>query len=88
MRRSYRSDRSGDVLVALRPGWMWTWGSNSTTHGQPVENDMHVPLMFWGAGVKAGRYEVEASPLDLARTLATLVGTDAGGRTSRALPCF
>jgi predicted AlkP superfamily pyrophosphatase or phosphodiesterase len=88
MRRSYRSDRSGDVLVALRPGWIWTWGSNSTTHGQPVENDMHVPLMFWGAGVKPGRYDDEASPLDLARTLSKVVGTDAGGRTSRALPCF
>jgi len=88
MRGSYRSDRSGDVLIALRSGWMWHWGSNSTTHGQPVENDMHVPLMFWGKGVKPGRYEGDASPLDIARTIARYLGTDAGGRASHVLPCF
>jgi hypothetical protein len=88
MRASWRSDRGGDVLMALRPGWIWMWGSNSTTHGQPVENDMHVPLMFWGAGVKRGTYDTDASPLDLARTLGAVLGVDAGGRTSRALPCF
>lgn len=88
MHASWRSDRSGDVLIALRPGWIWMWGSNSTTHGQPVENDMHVPLMFWGTGVKRGVYDVDASPLDLARTLGAFVGVDAGGRASRELPCF
>jgi arylsulfatase A-like enzyme len=87
MRESYRPDRSGDVLMALRPGWMWAWGSNSTTHGQPVENDLHVPLMFWGKGVKPGTYDVDASPLDLARTLGAILGVEAGGRTSRVLPC-
>jgi arylsulfatase A-like enzyme len=88
MRVSWRSDRSGDVLIALRPGWIWMWGSNSTTHGQPVENDMHVPLMFWGTGVKPGKYEIDASPLDLARTIGAIFGVDAGGRASHALPCF
>ena len=88
MRVSWRSDRSGDVLIALRPGWIWMWGSNSTTHGQPVENDMHVPLMFWGTGVKPGIYDIDASPLDLARTIGMVLGVDAGGRASHALPCF
>jgi hypothetical protein len=54
VRNSFHAERSGDVLVTLRPGWIWMWGSNSTTHGQPVEADLHVPLMFWGAGVKPG----------------------------------
>jgi predicted AlkP superfamily pyrophosphatase or phosphodiesterase len=88
MRASWRSDRAGDVLMALRPGWIWMWGTNSTTHGQPVDNDMHVPLMFWGTGVKPGVYPVEASPLDLARTLGGLLGVEAGGRASHQLPCF
>lgn len=86
MRESYRSDRSGDVLMALRPGWMWHWGSNSTTHGQPVEADLHVPLLLWGGGIRPGIYDVEASPLDLAATLGALAGVRAGGRTSRVLP--
>jgi hypothetical protein len=49
-------------------------------------NDLHVPLMFWGKGVKHGTYDVEASPLDLARTVGAVVGVEAGGRTSRVLP--
>lgn len=87
LRESHRSDRSGDVIVALRPGWIWHWGSNSTTHGQPVENDLRVPLMFWGSGIKPGTYAIDASPVDLASTLGRLLGVDAGGHVSRVLPC-
>lgn len=88
MRNAYRSDRSGDVLIALRPGWIWMWGTNSTSHGQPVENDLHVPLLLWGAGIKPGRYEGPSSPLDLAPTLGALAGVEAGGRESHMLPCI
>ena len=87
MQRSYMAGRSGDVLIALKPNWIWTWGSNSTTHGQPVENDTHVPLLFWGFGVKAGRYDVTASPMDLARTLGAIAGVAAGGAEAQLLPC-
>jgi predicted AlkP superfamily pyrophosphatase or phosphodiesterase len=87
VRNSYHPERSGDVLLTLRPGWIWHWGSNSTTHGQPVEADLHVPLIFWGAGVIAGTYDVAASPLDIAATLGAILGVRAGGRESRVLPC-
>ena len=66
MRNSFRRGRSGDVLVALRPGWIWHWGSNSTTHGQPANDDARVPLIFWGQGVRAERIEAEASLTDVA----------------------
>ncbi len=69
VRNSFHPERSGDVLITLRPGWIWMWGSNSTTHGQPVDADLHVPLMFWGAGVVPGRHDEDTSPLDLARIL-------------------
>ena len=62
MRASFRRDRSGDVLIALKPGWMWHWGSNSTTHGQPVDDDLRVPLILWGKGVTPGVYETPMSP--------------------------
>lgn len=48
IRNSFHRGRSGDVLVALKPGWIWHWGSNSTTHGQPVDDDLRVPLLRWG----------------------------------------
>ena len=69
MRASYHPDRGGDVYLALRLGWIWHWGSNSTTHGQPVDDDLRVPLMLWGAGVKPGHYDAAVSPGDLARML-------------------
>jgi arylsulfatase A-like enzyme len=87
MRSSFRADRSGDVLMALRPGWIWMWGSNSTTHGQPVENDLHVPLLFWGAAVKRGVYDVDASPIDIAPTVGRVLGVTAGGNDAHVLPC-
>jgi arylsulfatase A-like enzyme len=85
VRNSVHARRSGDVMLALKPGWIWMWGSNSTTHGQPVEDDLHVPLIFWGAGVQPGTYDVDASPLDIAPTLAMLLGVQAGGREARSL---
>lgn len=67
MRASFRADRSGDVMIALKPGWIWHWGSNSTTHGQPVDDDLRVPLIFWGKGVTPGRYDEPLSPADAAK---------------------
>ena len=76
------------MLIALRPGWIWAWGTNSTTHGQPVENDLHVPLLFWGNSIKPGVYDEDASPLDLAKTLGRVLGVDAGGQGSKVLSCI
>ena len=86
VRESFRADRSPDVVVTLRPGWIWKSGS-ATTHGQPVPDDMDVPLVFWGAGVAKGlRSSAEASPLDIAPTLGALLGVEAGRPGARPLP--
>ena len=50
--------------------------------------DLHVPMMFWGRGIKPGRYETETSPIDIARSLGALLGVEAGGPDSRLLPCI
>ncbi len=77
--RSFRADRSGDVFVILKPGWMWSYGRDSgTTHGQPCEDDLRVPLAVWGPGVVAGSRDTPASPLSIARTVAALFGFEAG----------
>src|SRR5262249_14886848 len=73
-RQSSRADRSGDVLVTLKPGYIWTWGDDrGTTHGQPVEADQHVPLMLWGSGITPGSYDDEAAPTDLAKSLGKIL---------------
>jgi len=87
VRRSFRYDRSGDVLISLKPGWVWNYDGTGATHGQAVKADQHVPVMFWGAGIKAGTYSTQAAPTDIAKTLGVLLGVDAGGPESAALPC-
>jgi len=87
IRNAFRADRSGDVLIALKPGWIWRYGPAGTTHGQPVEADMHVPVMLYGRGITAGAYASPAAPTDLAKTLGALVGVDAGWAESVVLPC-
>jgi arylsulfatase A-like enzyme len=77
--RSFRADRSGDVTVVLKPGWMWSYGRDKgTTHGQPNDDDARVPLLAWGAGVRAGTWGARVSPLSIARTVGALFGFEAG----------
>ncbi len=87
IRNAFRADRSGDVLMALKEGWIWNFGPTGTTHGQPVEADMHVPVMFYGRGITPGTYTTEAAPTDIAKTLGALLDVDAGGPDSHVLPC-
>jgi len=77
--RSFRADRAGDLLVVLKPGWVWFYEKPAgTTHGQPTEDDMRVPLLSWGAGVKAGSWDVKVSPISIARTVGALFGFEVG----------
>ena len=69
---SYFPGRSGDLIIATKPGWMIS--SAGTTHGSPHPDDQRVPLLFLGQGVKPGRYQQPATPADLAPTLAAIVG--------------
>jgi predicted AlkP superfamily pyrophosphatase or phosphodiesterase len=44
------------------------------THGSPYDYDSHVPLIFWGAWFKPGRYSEFVRTVDLAPTLAEIAG--------------
>jgi hypothetical protein len=88
MRLSFRADRSGDVLIALKPGYIWNYGDTGTTHGQAIEDDQHVPLLLFGRGVTKGAWDDDVAPTFLARSLGTLLGVDAGGSDTQVLPCI
>jgi hypothetical protein len=79
IQRSFVPGRSGDVLVVLKPGWMWSDGREAgTTHGQPNDDDAHVPLLAWGASVAVGTWQDRVSPLSIARTVGALFGFEVG----------
>ena len=88
VRRSFRADRSGDVIVTLKPGYVWISAATGTSHGQPVDDDQHVPVMLWGTDVTPRHYALRVAPADLARSIASIFGFDAGGSETRVLPCF
>jgi predicted AlkP superfamily pyrophosphatase or phosphodiesterase len=69
---SYFPGRSGDLILAMKPGWMISAGG--TTHGSANPDDQRVPVMFYGAGIKAGKYQDAATPADVAPTLAAILG--------------
>jgi arylsulfatase A-like enzyme len=50
----------------------WILSTAAATHGTLHPYDQRVPVIFFGAGVAAGRYRGEATPADIAPTLAAL----------------
>jgi predicted AlkP superfamily pyrophosphatase or phosphodiesterase len=80
---SYFPGRSGDLILASKPGWVFS--STGTTHGTASPDDQRVPLMFVGFGVKPGRYQDAATPADLAPTLAAIAGVNMSGVEGRVL---
>lgn len=52
-------------------------GSDPAGHGSPYTYDTHVPLALYGLPFQAGNYRTHAEPVDLAATLASLLGINA-----------
>jgi arylsulfatase A-like enzyme len=48
-----------------------------TDHATPYNYDTHVPLAFYGLPFQSGTYRTHAEPIDLAATLASLLGINA-----------
>jgi hypothetical protein len=51
--------------------------SRGTDHASPYTYDTHVPLAFYGLPFQSGTYRSHAEPVDLAPTLASLLGVNA-----------
>jgi Type I phosphodiesterase / nucleotide pyrophosphatase len=61
-----------ELVVTLTP--LSTFGGNVASHASGYDYDSHVPLIFYGAGVKPGRVTEFVRTVDLAPTLAALAG--------------
>jgi len=67
---SYFPGRSGDLIIVPRERWILT--TSATTHGSLYSYDQRVPVILYGPGVKKGNYSVDATPADIAPSLAAL----------------
>lgn len=71
--RGYHPKRSGDLVMVLEPGWYSYGKIQGSTHGSPYSYDTHVPMLFYGSGIKKGS-SVEYHPItDIAPTLSVLM---------------
>jgi predicted AlkP superfamily pyrophosphatase or phosphodiesterase len=66
-------DLPAAAVVTLRPYWYWQ-DVTYATHGSPHDSDAGVPIIFSGAGIKPGRYSRRALVVDIAPTLAAVIG--------------
>ena len=73
IRNGWHPQRSGEVVIVQKPGWI-AYPPTGSTHGSPMMYDTHVPLIFYGTGVKKGQSLGYTSIADVAPTLAAILG--------------
>ena len=77
---SFDPQRSGDLIVLLKPYVNVYHPPRNpetdyvTTHGSPWNYDRRVPIMFWWSGVQGFEQPTPVQTVDIAPTLATLIG--------------
>lgn len=64
--------RSGDIMILQDPYYLFE--ATGTSHGTPYGYDTHVPVIFFGPGIKTGNYQRRIAVNDIAPTLAELLG--------------
>ena len=69
----FRPDGPVRLIVTLTPYSYWS-GVTFATHGSPHDYDAKVPVVFYGSRVRAGRYSEFVRVVDMAPTLAEIVG--------------
>ena len=84
VRNGFNQVRSGNVILILEPYWIFS--DIGTTHSSPFDYDTHVPMLFFGSRIKAGRYNSNVAPNDIAPTLATILDIETpSGSSGRVL---
>jgi predicted AlkP superfamily pyrophosphatase or phosphodiesterase len=68
----YYPNRGGDIQFVLKSGYM-EGSTTGTTHGLWAPYDAHIPLLFYGWGIKKGNSHKEVYMTDIAPTVAALL---------------
>lgn len=71
--RGYNQKRSGHIIYQLNPAWYSSSRVQGTTHGSAYIYDTHVPVIFYGFGIKQGSSVNYYSITDIAPTLSILL---------------
>jgi len=75
VRLGFYGPRSADLVLLPEPYYMFS-SPPGTTHATPYSYDNHVPLIFYGPGIRAGVHYEPATVNDVAPTLAAILGVE------------
>ena len=86
-RNSFHAKRSGDVMLSYRAEYVEDFGQHrGISYGSLYNYDVRVPLCFYGPQFRAGVYEAPVESIDVAPTLARVMGVGApSSSTGRVL---
>jgi predicted AlkP superfamily pyrophosphatase or phosphodiesterase len=75
VRNNHHVSRSGDIYIIQEPYWfLFDKGPVKAMHGSPWRYDTHVPIIFMGPGIRSQRVARRVHPVDVAPTIAALLG--------------
>ena len=72
IQNGFNQKRSGDVVYVLDPAVI-SDSKTGSTHGSGLEYDTHVPLLFFGKGIKHGSTLQKTEITDIAPTMSVLL---------------
>jgi arylsulfatase A-like enzyme len=73
MLRGFHEDRSPDVIIELKEEWIDNFRLYGSTHGSSYKYDTHVPVLFYGWGIKKGKSNREINITDIAPTISKIL---------------
>lgn len=73
LNNSYYPRRNGDIQFILKPNYIDAWNNTGTTHGLWNPYDSHIPLLWYGWGIKQGKTNRDTYMTDIAPTLGALL---------------
>ena len=84
IQNGFHEKRSGDIALILEPNVIF-YDGKGTTHGSGYNYDTHVPLIFFGLGIKNGETEKITEIPDIAPTISKLLGQRMKNSTGESL---
>ncbi|WOD42273.1 alkaline phosphatase PafA [Hwangdonia lutea] len=73
LQKGFNQKRSGDILIVPDPAFI-SYSRTGSTHGSGLNHDTHVPLLFFGKGIKHGQTLQKTEITDIAPTMSALLG--------------
>ena len=85
LQNGYNQKYSGHVIYDMEPAYI-NYSKTGSTHGSGLNYDTHVPLLFYGAGIKQGETLHKTEITSIAPTISALLGISfPNGSSSKVL---